>query len=109
MLYRGIIVMIGSTVSILLAITWGGVQYPWTSARVLVPLVIGGVGIAVFFVLELFWLKGPTVSSYLSHRFRKLTRIRYHGTGFSSPIVPPSAGELSRAEHIPSIDIGWPP
>ncbi|KAI0752759.1 iron permease [Daedaleopsis nitida] len=62
--WTGIIVMIGSTVSILLAITWGGVQYPWTSARVLVPLIIGAVGIAVFFVLELFWLKGPTVPQF---------------------------------------------
>ena len=54
--------MIGSTISILLAITWGGLQFPWTSAHVLAPLVIGAIGILVFFVLEMFWLKGPTVS-----------------------------------------------
>lgn len=53
--------MIGSTVSILLAITWGGVQYPWTSVRVLAPLIIGAVGIAIFFLSEALWLKGPTV------------------------------------------------
>lgn len=61
-LCRGIIVMIGSTVSILLAITWGGLQFPWTSAHVLVPLIVGALGIIVFFVLEMYWLKGPTVS-----------------------------------------------
>lgn len=55
--------MIGSTVSILLAITWGGLQFPWTSAHVLVPLIVGALGIIVFFVLEMFWLKGPTVSA----------------------------------------------
>ncbi len=60
---RGIIVMIGSTVSILLAITWGGLQFPWTSAHVLVPLIVGALGIIVFFVLEMYWLKGPTVSA----------------------------------------------
>lgn len=54
--------MIGSTISILLALTWGGLQFPWTSGHVLAPLIIGAVGIMIFFVLEMFWLKGPTVS-----------------------------------------------
>ena len=52
--------MIGSTVSILLAMTWGGLRFPWSSAHVLVPLAIGGTGILLFFALEIFWLKGPT-------------------------------------------------
>ncbi|KAI0654636.1 major facilitator superfamily domain-containing protein [Cubamyces menziesii] len=62
--WTGITVMIGSTISILLAITWGGLQFPWTSAHVLAPLVIGAIGILVFFVLEMFWLKGPTVPRF---------------------------------------------
>ncbi|KAI0363652.1 hypothetical protein BV20DRAFT_983671 [Pilatotrama ljubarskyi] len=49
-----------STVSILLAITWGGLRFPWTSSHVPAPLIIGGVGIVVFFVAEYLWLKGPT-------------------------------------------------
>ena len=59
---RGIIVMVGSTISILLALTWGGLQFRWTSGHVLAPLIIGAAGILTFFVLELLWLKGPTVS-----------------------------------------------
>ncbi|KAI1785125.1 iron permease [Ganoderma leucocontextum] len=60
----GIGIMAGSTVSILLAITWGGVQFPWSSAHVLVPLIIGAVGQLVFFAIEFFWLKGPTVPRF---------------------------------------------
>ncbi|KAI0326040.1 iron permease [Cubamyces sp. BRFM 1775] len=62
--WTGITVMIGSTISILLAITWGGLQFPWTSAHVLAPLIIGAIGILVFFTLEMFWLKGPTVPRF---------------------------------------------
>ncbi|KAI0656505.1 iron permease [Cubamyces menziesii] len=60
----GMTVMVGSSISILLALTWGGLQFPWTSEHVLVPLVIGAVGILVFFALEMFWLKGPTVPRF---------------------------------------------
>ncbi|KAI0788199.1 iron permease [Fomes fomentarius] len=60
----GIIVMIGSTVSILLAITWGGLRFSWSSGHVLAPLIIGGLGITIFFILEMFWLKGPTVPRF---------------------------------------------
>ncbi|KAI0656513.1 iron permease [Cubamyces menziesii] len=58
--WTGISVMIGSTISILLAITWGGLQFPWASGHVLAPLIIGAIGILTFFVLEMLWLKGPT-------------------------------------------------
>nr|VWO94584.1 Beta-lactamase (EC [Ganoderma boninense] len=60
----GIAIMAGSTVSILLAITWGGIQFPWSSAHVLVPLVVGAVGLLVFFAIEFLWLKGPTVPRF---------------------------------------------
>ncbi|KAH9847872.1 iron permease [Lenzites betulinus] len=78
--WTGIIVMIGSTVSILLAITWGGLEFPWTSAHVLVPLIIGAVGILVFFVLEMYWLKGPTVPRFFFTN--RTTFSGYAGTFF---------------------------
>ncbi|KAJ8481491.1 hypothetical protein ONZ51_g5965 [Trametes cubensis] len=62
--WTGISVMIGSTISILLAITWGGLQFPWASGHVLAPLIIGAIGILTFFVLEMLWLKGPTVPRF---------------------------------------------
>ena len=54
-------VIIGSTVSILLALTWAGLQFAWNSPQVLAPLIIGGVGIAVFGLIEVFVAKHPTV------------------------------------------------
>lgn len=53
--------IIGSTVSLLLALTWGGAQFPWQSFHVLVPLVIGVVGIVVFMLMEAFFTEEPTV------------------------------------------------
>ncbi|KAL1949730.1 hypothetical protein VTO73DRAFT_8611 [Trametes versicolor] len=62
--WTGVGLIIGSTVSILLAITWGGLRFPWTSFHVLVPLIIGGIGLVTFFVTQYFWLKGPTIPRY---------------------------------------------
>ena len=46
--------MIGSAVSVLIAMTWGGLQFPWDSAHVLTPLIIGGIGMLSFFAYERF-------------------------------------------------------
>ncbi|KAI0833792.1 iron permease [Trametes gibbosa] len=78
--WTGIIVMIGSTVAILLAITWGGLEFPWNSAHVLVPLIVGAVGILVFFLLEMYWLKGPTVPRFFFTN--RTTFSGYAGTFF---------------------------
>ena len=48
----GSVLFIGSTTSFLIPITWGGVSYAWDSWRVLAPLIIGIVGLAVFVVFE---------------------------------------------------------
>lgn len=37
---------------IILGISWGGATYPWTSAAVLAPLVIGAVLFIIFFIYE---------------------------------------------------------
>jgi hypothetical protein len=44
--------LVASTVSVLIALTWGGSEYPWASYRVLVPLILGLVGLIGFFFLE---------------------------------------------------------
>lgn len=59
----GVTLIVGSSVSFLIAMTWAGIRFPWTSAQVLAPLVVGAVGIVAFFIVEAFWLKRPTVSS----------------------------------------------
>ncbi|KAI1776653.1 multidrug resistance protein Fnx1 [Hypoxylon cercidicola] len=44
--------LIASVVAILLAITYGGVEWPWSSWRALVPLILGLAGLVGFLVLE---------------------------------------------------------
>ena len=51
----------GSTIAIVIGMTWGGVEYAWTSAQVLAPLIIGGVGLLLFLSYEAFWAKHPLV------------------------------------------------
>ncbi|KAJ3005277.1 hypothetical protein NUW54_g4410 [Trametes sanguinea] len=61
----GITILVGSTTSFLIAMTWAGLRFAWSSAHVLAPLIIGAIGIIFFFVIEVFWLKRPTVPSFL--------------------------------------------
>lgn len=44
--------LVASTVSVLIALTWADSEHPWSSYRILVPLVIGLVGLVGFFFLE---------------------------------------------------------
>ena len=57
----GSVLFIGSTTSFLIPITWGGVSYPWDSWRVLAPLIIGIVGLAVFTVFEEYFATEPLI------------------------------------------------
>lgn len=45
----------------MIGLTWGGVQYPWSSAHVLSPLIIGLVGLCVFVIYEIYFCKPPIV------------------------------------------------
>ncbi|KAL0575078.1 hypothetical protein V5O48_006881 [Marasmius crinis-equi] len=44
--------VMASTTSVTIALTWGGVTFPWGSARVLVPLLVGCFGFVLFFLYE---------------------------------------------------------
>ncbi|KAI0259681.1 iron permease [Gloeopeniophorella convolvens] len=70
--------VMSSTTSVVIGLTWGGIQYPWSSARVLVPLVLGISGLCAFLVYELVFCKAPKMpivlktgwtgaSGYLQH------------------------------------------
>ncbi|KAJ3846012.1 Mfs1.2 [Lentinula lateritia] len=47
--------------SMVIALTWGGVHYPWSSARVVVPLVLGLLGVISFFLFETLVASSPTI------------------------------------------------
>ncbi|KAI1206005.1 MFS general substrate transporter [Annulohypoxylon truncatum] len=54
--------LVASTVSVLIALTWAGSEYPWSSYRILVPLIIGLVGLIGFFCLEgSTWVSEPVM------------------------------------------------
>ncbi|KAF8890402.1 hypothetical protein BD779DRAFT_1671354 [Infundibulicybe gibba] len=57
----GLFTIISSTVSISIALNWGGIQHAWSSAQVLVPIILGGVGLVVFFLVEFKHADMPTV------------------------------------------------
>ena len=53
--YVGIILFTSSMTGFLIPVTWGGVQYSWTSWRTLVPLLVSAAGLVAFWIwIELF-------------------------------------------------------
>jgi hypothetical protein len=48
----GNLMFIGSITAILLGLVYGGTVYPWSSARVVIPLIIGGIGWLSFHLYE---------------------------------------------------------
>lgn len=53
-----------STTSTMLGLTWGGNIYPWNSAKVLIPLILGLCGIIAFLFYEAKIPKEPIVSYF---------------------------------------------
>ena len=78
---RGNFLVISSTVAYTIAFTWGGLIAPWGSAKVLVPLVLGLVGLVVFIAYEATIATHPLVRASLCNRIGAtfhLARIRCH-------------------------------
>ncbi|CDU22819.1 related to mfs1-putative multidrug transporter [Sporisorium scitamineum] len=48
----GNLVLLGSVVSILIAVTEGGISYPWSSVHIWVPMVAGVAGFFLFLLIE---------------------------------------------------------
>ncbi|KAB5595945.1 Glycerol-3-phosphate dehydrogenase [Ceratobasidium theobromae] len=61
----GNFLVIGSTTSTIIALTWAGAQHPWKSYQVLVPLLIGLSGLAATFVYEFNWATEPILPRQL--------------------------------------------
>ncbi|KAL2159570.1 hypothetical protein VTH06DRAFT_2139 [Thermothelomyces fergusii] len=59
--FVGNAIFIAATVSVLIGVTWGGAVYPWKSANVIVPLVLGFVGIGLFLAYEWTLAKNPSL------------------------------------------------
>ena len=50
--WLGNFIFVLSMVSVLIALSWSGSKYPWSSFRVIVPLVLGFAGFGLFFLYE---------------------------------------------------------
>ncbi|KAJ7833677.1 major facilitator superfamily domain-containing protein [Mycena leptocephala] len=59
--YFGNLLVVAATTATVLGLTWGGIQFPWGSANVLVPLILGLVGLVGFFVYEGRYARYPMV------------------------------------------------
>lgn len=57
----GCILFVGSTVGFLIPLTWGGVMYPWSHWRTLVPLLVSLAGIVAFIVWEELYATTPLI------------------------------------------------
>ncbi|KAI6762507.1 hypothetical protein HG530_008487 [Fusarium avenaceum] len=60
--WGGSILLIGSVTSLVLALSWGGSEHPWSAWQTIVPLIIGLIALIAFFVYQGSpWLKEPTM------------------------------------------------
>ncbi|KAL4995034.1 major facilitator superfamily domain-containing protein [Aspergillus recurvatus] len=87
----GTILFIFGVGLVILGTAWGGSTYPWGSAQVLAPLIVGGVCFAVFFVYEYFLENGvfsrifPAQKPMLPYSmFKKLDTLRLAVLQFSA-------------------------
>lgn len=59
--YSGNLLAIAGTTLVLIALTWGGIQFPWGSAHVLAPLIIGAALLVVFLFYEKLVPREPAI------------------------------------------------
>ncbi|ATY62562.1 Major facilitator superfamily transporter [Cordyceps militaris] len=67
--WAGNILLTLAVVSVLIALSWGGARYPWSSYQVLVPFLLGILGLVVFHLYEMMpWVKAPILPERLFKR-----------------------------------------
>ncbi|KAF9477032.1 iron permease [Pholiota conissans] len=59
--WLGNLFIMASTCSVMLALTWGGIRFSWSSANILVPLILGIVGLACTIYYESRWPEHPVI------------------------------------------------
>jgi hypothetical protein len=59
--FSGNFLVIAATCSTAIALTMGGIQFHWQSAHIIVPVVIGLLGLAFFIACEAILVQHPLV------------------------------------------------
>ena len=78
--YIGIILFLGAWICIIFSLVSGGSEFPWHSSRIIAPLVVGGILLCLFLVVEHLLQKGN--SNFVPSILRPMVR---HAT----PMIPP--------------------
>ncbi|KAF8810805.1 MFS general substrate transporter [Phlegmacium glaucopus] len=81
----GNFIVVGSSTAALLGLTWGGIRYPWSSFHVLVPLILGVVGLFAFMVYEVMVPAEPTVPLRIIANRTSISG--YIGTGLQGLVI----------------------
>ena len=74
----GAVLLTASTTSFLMPVSWGGVMFPWSSFRTLVPLILGICGLVIFFIYDRYFVKTPLIP--LSILNNRTAAVNYIGT-----------------------------
>ncbi|KIM79120.1 hypothetical protein PILCRDRAFT_823692 [Piloderma croceum F 1598] len=74
----GNMIFIPSITVFIMGLVWGGQQFSWKSAHVLATLIIGGVGLVVWYFVEKYYCEYPTVPFKLL--MNRTTLIGYFNT-----------------------------
>ncbi|KAJ6591050.1 major facilitator superfamily domain-containing protein [Mycena vulgaris] len=77
-------IVVASTTSVVIALTWAGIQFPWSSAKVLVPLILGFLGLAGFLVYEARFPQYPLIPVSL---FNSRTAFSGYAQNFFNGVV----------------------
>ncbi|TXT11261.1 hypothetical protein VHUM_02012 [Vanrija humicola] len=79
--YYGSLLTLAWAVLVLLALSWGGTQYAWSSAAVIAPLVLGGLLLILFIFVEAKLVPLPLIPIYI---FRNRTVAASMATTFAN-------------------------
>ncbi|OJJ42583.1 hypothetical protein ASPZODRAFT_155246 [Penicilliopsis zonata CBS 506.65] len=63
--WLGNTVFVGASCSVLIALSWAGGQYAWSSPHTIVPLILGLLALAAFMVIERYAAKNPMMPLHL--------------------------------------------
>ncbi|KAI0676596.1 major facilitator superfamily domain-containing protein [Trametes maxima] len=62
-------IIIASATSCIVGLTWAGIRYPWASAQVIAPLVVGVLGLFGALAYDAWWASHPVIPmAILKHR-----------------------------------------
>ena len=81
----GAVLFVGSTASFMIPLTWGGVMYPWSSWRTLVPLIIGAIGVLIFVGYEVYIAADPLIPSHIFNN--RTATVTYIGSAMQGLIL----------------------